>query len=140
LQIKHLGDTLLSDMSESVSARTRLRLRHELARRELSQNDIAGRLEWSPSRISKVLNGKIGMDLDDLAAICFAMGFSLVEAVRDHGLEFLAEMTPSEMRFLERIRQLDKPDQDSWMQILDIKRRTQLQERRATSYKSKRRG
>ena len=139
LRNKHLGATLPSHMSESVSARTRMRIREEMKRRELSQNDIAGRLQWTPSRVSKVLNGKIGMDLDDLAAMCFAMGLSLVEAVRDHGLEFLAEMTPTELRFLERIRQLEKPDQDSWLQILDVKRRTQMQLRRATSYKEKRR-
>ena len=96
-------------MGESASIRARARIRAEMETRHLSQRDVAGILGWTQSRVSKNLNARVELGLDDLESLCFAVGITLTEAVRDHGLEFCAEMTPSELRILERIRQL-KPD------------------------------
>jgi transcriptional regulator with XRE-family HTH domain len=102
-----------------------------MARKHLSQRDLAGILDWSQSRISKNLNARIELGLDDLGAMCFGVGISLTEAVRDHGLEFCAEMTPTELRILERIRQLTKPELDAWMQVLRVQSNTRPEDQRA---------
>lgn len=119
-------------MAESPSERARLRIREEMARKHLSQRDLAGILDWSQSRISKNLNARIELGLDDLAAMCFGVGLSLTEAVRDHGLEFCAEMTPTELRVLERFRQLPPPIMEAVMTLLQVPSNTRIQERRAT--------
>ena len=93
-------------MSETVADRVRARLKDEMTRQDLSQRDVAGMLKWPQSRVSKVLNGRIGLDVDDVAELCFALSISPVEAVRDHGLEFVADLTPSELRLLQTLRQL----------------------------------
>lgn len=118
-------------MAYTMSEQVRMRLREEMQLRNLNQSDIAGMLAWTQSRVSKILNGKIQLGLDELAAICFALGISIVEVVRDHGLQFCAEMTPSEMRFLERLRQLPQTQRDAMMQLFHIESTTRPQERRA---------
>lgn len=122
--------------TETPSARMRARILREMRDRKLSQTDIAGFLEWTQPRVSKVLHGRVALVVEDLAALCFAVGLSLTEAVRDHGLEFCADMTPTELRFLERIRQLDQTSRDAIMQILDVKTKTRTQERRALPTKA----
>jgi transcriptional regulator with XRE-family HTH domain len=114
-----------------LSEQVRIRLREELARKELSQRDMAGILGWSQSRVAHILNGRVELTVDDLADFAFGVGLTIVECVRDHGLEFCADMTPTELRFLERIRQLPQADRDAFMQILDVKTKTRVQERRA---------
>lgn len=124
-------------MTESASERARIRIREEMARKKMSQRDVAGILDWSQSRVSKNLNARIELGLDDLASLSFAVGLQLTEAVRDHGLEFCAEMTPTELRVLERIRQL-RPDQlDALMTMLAVTLSTRKQERRAGSVAKK---
>ena len=122
-------------MAETASDRARARLRSEMERRHLNQTDVANLLEWTQSKISKVLNGKTGLDVDDLSALCFAVGIQLTEAVRDHGLEFCAEMTPTELRILERIRQLPQPVLDAVMTLLNVPTTTRREDRRATPKK-----
>lgn len=102
--------------------RVRLRFREEMTRKRLSQRELAQLLDWSQSRVAKLLTGRVEMGVSDLESLGFAIGVSPVEAVRDHGLEFLAEMTPTELRTLERIRQLPQPTIDALMQLLDIKK------------------
>ena len=46
------------------------------------------------------------------------MGISLTELVRDHGLEFCAEMTPTELRALENLRRLPQADRDAYVHLL----------------------
>ena len=114
-----------------LSEQVRLRLREEMAVKEMSQRDVAGILTWSQSRVAHLLNGRVEMSIDDLAEFAQALGISPTEIVRDRGMEFVAEMTPSEMRFLERLRQLTQVQRDGLMVLLHITTTTQAQERRA---------
>jgi transcriptional regulator with XRE-family HTH domain len=122
-------------MSMELSDRVRQRIKDEMSRQHLSQRDVAGLLTWSQSRVAKVLTGRVEMGVDDLGALCFALNLHPTEAVRDHGLEFLAEMSPTELRILERIRQLPKPIFDAVMTLLDVYKTTAPQERRALAPK-----
>ncbi len=120
-----------------LSEQVRLRLREEMARHEMSQRDVAGILTWSQSRVAHLLTGHVEMSIDDLAEFAQAVGLSPTEVVRDRGMEFLAEMTPTEMRFLERMRQLTQTQRDGLMQLLNIATTTQAQERRAAPQRKK---
>lgn len=102
-----------------------------MAAKNLNQADVAGRLEWTQSRVSKLLNGKVDLSVDILAALCFAVDVSLVEVVRDHGLEFCAEMTPSELRILERLRQLPPQVFEALMTLLQARTKTLIEGRYA---------
>jgi transcriptional regulator with XRE-family HTH domain len=109
----------------------RRRLREEMARLKMSQRDVAGLLNWSQSKVAHQLTGRVEMSVDDLAAFCFALNLSVAEAVRDQGLEFVAELTPTELRLLERIRQLTPPEVDAVMTLLAVQTKTRRQARRA---------
>ena len=89
-----------------LSEQVRLRLREEMARKDMSQRDVAGILGWSQSRVAHILNGRVEMSIDDLAEFAFGLNLSVVETVRDPGMEFCADMTPTELRMFERMRQL----------------------------------
>jgi len=115
-----------------LSEQIRLRLREEMARQKLSTRDVAGLTKWSQSKVSHVLTAHVGLKVDDLADLCFALSLPVTEAVRDHGLEFCAEMTPTELRILERIRQLPPPVLDAVLTILDVRTKTRPQDRRAS--------
>jgi transcriptional regulator with XRE-family HTH domain len=82
-----------------------LRIREEMAARNISQRDLADRLNCSQGRIAKMLNGNVELRLNDAEELAHAVGLTLVEVIRDRGLEFYAEMTPTEVRMLERLRQ-----------------------------------
>lgn len=132
-----LSDTL-SPMIEPFATRVRKRVREELDRLGLVQADIAGQLKWSQSKVAQKLNGRTPWTLEELDALCFIAGIQPTEAVRDRGLEFCAEMTPTEMRLLERIRQLPQPDQDAIMRVLGVATKTRPHERRAAPVVQKR--
>lgn len=119
-----------------LSEQVRLRLREEMAKLDMSQRDVAGILSWSQSRVAHLLTGRVEMSVDDLAEFSSAVGLAATEVVRDHGLEFCAEMTPTELRFLERLRQLDQMTRDSIMHIIDVKANTRPQGRRALPVKT----
>lgn len=114
-----------------LSVGVRLRLREEMARKDMSQRDVAGILGWSQSRVAHILTGRVEMSVDDLAEFSIGLGLQPTEVVRDHGLEFCAEMTPTELRFLERLRQLPQADQDAVMRVLGVATTTRSQDRRA---------
>lgn len=126
----------VSGVMPRLSEQVRLRLREEMTRLDMSQRDVAGILDWSQSRVAHLLTGRVEMTVDDLAEFTQAVGIRPTEAVRDHGLEFCADMTPTELRFVERIRQLDQASRDAIMQILDVKTKTRSQERRALPTKA----
>lgn len=88
----------------NVSERAMMRIREEMTERKLSQRDLAQLLRCSQGRVAKMLNGGVHLRLSDLAILAEAVGIPLVEAVRDRGLEFFAELTPTEVRILERLR------------------------------------
>jgi transcriptional regulator with XRE-family HTH domain len=106
-------------MTETVSRRACERIRAEMQRLALNQADLAGLIGWTQSKISKVLNGETDLSVDDLEALCFGVGLRISEAVRDHGLEFCAEMTPQEFRVLEELRRRHGT-LDGLMQLLRI--------------------
>ena len=132
LRLSQLADYPWPAMADSASERARLRVRDEMARKHLSQRDVAGILDWSQARVSKNLNARVEMGVDDLAALCFAVGIPITEAVRDHGLEFCAEMTPTELRLLERIRQLPPNVVEGLMGLLSVRPNTRTEERGVT--------
>lgn len=131
LQTQELSATLppMSDVPE----RVRLRLRDEMTRRHLSQQDVADTLKWTQSRVAQKLTGRTPITLEELEALCFGVGLPPTEAVRDHGLEFCAEMTPSELRLLERMRQLTPPQRDAILTVLDVATKTRIEPRHAKS-------
>ena len=75
-----------------------------MLRRRINQAALADRIGWTQSKVSKVLNGETALCVDDLEALCSGVGLRLTEVVRDHGLEFCAELTPAELRVLEGLR------------------------------------
>jgi transcriptional regulator with XRE-family HTH domain len=129
-------------MSESASERARQRVLEEKDLKDISQEDIADMLGWTGSDVSKRLHGKVKLTVDDLEALCFAVGITMTEAVRDRGVEFCAEMTPTEMRLLERYRQIPRDLQDAFMKTisLHVHPRTQIENRGVTKEKKLPRG
>lgn len=111
---------------ERVSERARRRIREEMDARGISQRALADILSrrsnevWSQPRLGKLLTGRVHLRLDEAALIADCIGLSAAEVIRDRGLEFYAEMTPTEVRILERIRQ--RPHiMGALMVLLDIK-------------------
>lgn len=109
----------------------RLRLRDEMSHHKLSQRDVANLLGWSQSKVAHILTGHVELNVDDLAEMCSALRLSMTEAVRDRGLEFCADLTPTELRILERLRHLPTTVLDAVMILLDIKKQTNAPERHA---------
>lgn len=102
------------------SEEARARLRDEMKRKGLVQRDVAGLLNWSQSRVAKVLTGRVVLSLEDLTSLCFALGLSVVEVVRDRGMEFCAEMTPTELRFHERVRAAGPDIRDALIKLMNV--------------------
>lgn len=100
--------------------RVRRRLRDEMTDRNLSQQDVADLLKWTQSRVAQKLTGRTPITLDELEALAFAVGLSLPELVRDHGLEFCAEMTPTELRMFQLLRKLPINVRDSVFTLLRV--------------------
>lgn len=107
--------------SETLSDRVRARIRDEMTAKKLSQRDLAGILEWSQGRVAKLMTGRVKITVDDLAALCFAVNIPPSEAIRDRGLEFYAELTPTELRILEKLRTSEKPYYDAILTILHVR-------------------
>lgn len=115
--------------------RVRDRLRTEKAARKLSERDIAGLLQWSQPKVAQKLSGRTPMTLNEFEALCFALSLSPTEAVRDQGLEFCAEMTPTELRALEGLRRLPMNTRDAILHLIDARLRSALPERFARPMK-----
>lgn len=98
----------------------RQRIRDEMARQHLSQREIAQLLRWSQSRVAKILTGRIQLDVDDLEAFATILSVRPTELVRDRGLEFCADLTPTELRVLEQLRRLDAPTRDALLHLLRV--------------------
>lgn len=109
----------VSRLMPRLSHDVRVRLRDQMQRRGLTQRSVAGLLQWSQSKVAHQLTGRVEMSVDDLAAFCFALNVHVTEIVRDHGLEFCAELTPSELRRLEQIRSLPAAELKALETVLD---------------------
>lgn len=110
---------------QTLAERARMRLKEEMHVRDITQRDLADELtkrtgeKWTQSRIGKVLTGRVALHVDDLALVSDCIGVSVIEVLRDRGLEFYAECTPTEVRLLEWLRR--RPQQArSLMQFADI--------------------
>lgn len=109
----------------TVADRIRSRIRDEMDTLSITQRELTDVLSrqtrevWTQSRVGKILTGRVELCVADVAAMANALGITLVEAVRDRGLEFFAEMRPSEVRIIERLRR--RPDlHDAILTILDV--------------------
>lgn len=90
-----------------------------MSERHITQEELAERMHTSQSRLGKILRHGIRLRVDDLDLLARGVGIGLVETVRDRGMEFHAEMTPTELRVLERIRQ--RPDVlQALLTLLDV--------------------
>lgn len=118
LQPEAVSATVSHPVSD-LSDRVRLRLREEMDRRGLSQQDVADLLKWTQSKVAQKLTGRTPMTLDELDALCFAVSLRPTEVVRDRGYEFCADLTPTEMRILERVRERGQHVIDSILNILE---------------------
>lgn len=104
----------------TLNDRVRERLRVEKDRLEMTELDIAGIVGWGQSKVAQKLRGRTPITLNELESLCFAFSLAPSEAVRDHGMEFVAEMTPTELRIHERIRKLSADQRQAIMTILNI--------------------
>lgn len=91
-----------------------------MARKKLSQRDVGGIAGWNQSRVNHTLTGRIEMTIAHLEGYAFALGISPAELVRDRGMEFYAEMTPTEFRLLERFRSLTPDQQHAVLTVLNV--------------------
>lgn len=108
----------MSNNPHGLNERIRQRLNEEKAKRKLSTRDIAGLIGWSQARVAQKLTGRTPITMDELEGLCFALSLSPTEAIRDRGMEFSAEMTPTELRALEYLRSLPAPDRDAFFLLL----------------------
>lgn len=97
-----------------LSQRVRTRLRDELGHLKISQRVTAERLTtqtgelWTQSKVHKILTGQVQLLVDDMELLAGIVGVTLVELTREPGREFVADLTPSELRLLNAIR--DNPE------------------------------
>lgn len=109
-----LTDSVKYSAAMTVAERVRMRLKDEMQERHISQRELSDILArntgevWTQSRVQKVLTGYVELKVEDVDAMARALGISLCEAVRDPGMEFYAEMTPTEVRMFQRLQR--KPD------------------------------
>lgn len=102
-----------SNTPMDAAAAIRLRFRELLNNKGMSQRTLAQRLTkrtgtlWRESRLSKLLLGQIAFEVDDLILMADEAGISLVELFRQPGREFVADMTPTELRIVQALR--DQP-------------------------------
>jgi len=99
----------------------RKRIREALAAEHISQRDIGSALGCSQSCVGKILTGRTALSVDDVEKLCQLVHLSPVEAFRDPGLEFVADMTPTELRILERFRQLPATTKAAILELLNVK-------------------
>lgn len=121
----------------NLTDRVRQRLRDEMAREKVSQQELADMIKWTQSRVAQKLTGRTPITLEELDALCFGLSLSPVEAVRDHGLEFCAELAPTELRMLEQIRRLPRPVIDAVLTLLRVPLSTNKPDRYAGPIKKK---
>lgn len=124
---------------EPFSTKVRERIAEEMRVKKLSHRDIAGILQWNPNKVHKLMNGRVRMTVDDLWWLAFAISVPVSELVRDRGMEFFAEMTPTELRAFQNLRASPKEYQDAIYKILHV-RTSPTAERYATAVKPAIRG
>jgi len=124
-------------MGEAGAEAVRLRIREEMDRKHLALRELAQLIEMPVSTLGHILSGYSEMRVPDLFLICWGVGISPVEAVRDRGTEFAAELQPSHLRIIERLKQLPHLV-DPVMLMLNVAHHTAPQGRRAARIVKKR--
>lgn len=103
-----------------LSEEVRNRIREELGKRKWSFRHAARLLDWNASSVYHLMDGTVEFRVDDVEAFGTILQMRPTELVRDRGLEFVADMTPTELRLFERIRALDPKQRDAIMTVLHI--------------------
>lgn len=104
--------------------RVRERLKDEKALKKFSERNLAEWLQWSQPKVAQKLGGRTDITLNELESLCSVLGIAPSEAVRDRGLEFCAELTPTELRFLENLRRMTQADRDAFLHLANVKKAT----------------
>ena len=105
-------DTQMEVMPLTFVERVRALVRDELAHRHISQRVAAERLAqytgepWSQSKVHKILTGQVEFSLADLAAFARILDLSIPQITREPGREFVGDLTPSEFKALEALREM----------------------------------
>lgn len=121
LQTQELLETITGTVTLlDLNDRVRERLREEKASRKISERDLAAFCRWSQSKVAQKLGGHTAITLNELETLCQALGISPTEAVRDRGLEFVADLTPTELRVLEIIRRFNKQGFETFLQMVQM--------------------
>jgi transcriptional regulator with XRE-family HTH domain len=87
------------------TSRALARIRDAMKAQGVSQRALAERLNCSQGRVAKILKGRIRLTVEDLEEVAAAVGLQLVETIRNRGVEFFAELTPTELRVIELMRE-----------------------------------
>lgn len=107
----------MSTLSEQVLTR----LREEITRQDMSQRDLAGLLGWSQSRVAHILNKRVELTVNDMEDFCSVLRIRPTEAVRDRGLEWCADLTPTEHKALLNLQQASEKLRSHILGILEVK-------------------
>lgn len=95
----------------TLSDRARTRLIEVRKQRNIGQQELADMIThqtgelWTQSRVGKLLSGAVELRLDDADAMAHALGLPMTEVIRDRGMEFYADLTPTQLRIVEYCRQ-----------------------------------
>ena len=108
--------------SPTLNDRVRERLKDEKALKKFSERDMAAWLQWSQPKVAQKLGGRTDITLNELEALCSVLGIPPSEAVRDRGLEFCAELTPTELRHLETLRNMAPADREAFLHLAGTKK------------------
>lgn len=104
---------------DDIVRRARLRLRDEMRARHLTQTQVAERLSCSQTQIARWLAGRRSISFLDMLRFADAVGLSFMEIVRDPKREFVADLTPAEVRLLSRLNR--RPEMlQAVMALLDL--------------------
>lgn len=101
-----------------LSERALRRIREEMRAKRISQPDLASMMGTHQSWISKLMTGFADLKLDTLAEICLHLGLPVSEVIRDQGMEWYAEMTPTEKRVFDAYRALTPDEKDLFERLL----------------------
>jgi len=106
---------------DRLSERVLARIRDEMREQGISQPDLAAMLKCSQSRISKILTAAAKLKVDTLSDLCLVLSLPVTEVVRDRGMEFVAEMTPTELRVFQQYRKLTPDMQETFAKLLSVR-------------------
>ena len=118
----------------ALNERLRVRFAEEKIKRGLTERALAERLNCSQSQVSYKLSGRTEFSVNDFEAYADALGLTLTECVRHHGLEWFMEMTTRQFRHMQAYNALKPAEQDA----IDVLIRAHEGEQRgATARKSR---